>query len=110
MNGSSPTVHASCPGGIEPTSPGPSSASDPSSIRTTIRPERTWMRWPTWQLSVPTSGLTHSDQRHPGSWITRLISTPPPIHDLYLAPVKGSYFFRGIKALFYYLRHAAPPI
>src|SRR6266436_4082905 len=76
INGSSPTTHASCPGGIDPTSPGPNSASEPSSIRTTIRPEMTWMRWPTWQLSVPTIGLTHSDQRHPGSWVTRLISTP----------------------------------
>jgi hypothetical protein len=77
MKGWSPRVHASCPGGIEPTLPGPSSASDPSSIRTIMRPERTWIRWPTWQLSVPISGLAHSDHRHPGSWVTRLISTPP---------------------------------
>src|ERR1700752_435229 len=42
---SSPTVHASCPGAIEKTSPGPSSPSVPSSIMTFIRPERTWPRW-----------------------------------------------------------------
>ena len=85
IKGSFPTVHASCPGGIEPTSPGPNSASDPSSIRTTIRPEMTWIRWPTWQLSVPTTGLTHSDQHHPG---------------LYLALVKGTYSSGASKLFF----------
>jgi hypothetical protein len=37
--GSSPTTQASCPGGITTTSPGPTSFSVPSSIRTTMRPE-----------------------------------------------------------------------
>src|SRR5271166_3193240 len=92
INGSSPTTHASCP-----TSPGPNSASDPSSIRTTIRPERTWMRWPTWQLSVPTIGLRPAPSRLMGH--APDLDTPQ-VHDLYLALVKGSYFFRGHQSSF----------
>src|SRR3972149_3858805 len=75
--GSSPTTQASCPGGITPTSPGPNSALDPSSIRTASRPEMTYVRWRTWQLSVPTLGLTDSDQRHPGSKGVRIAWTSP---------------------------------
>src|SRR5258705_12140184 len=87
--------HASCPGGIDPTSPGPNSASEPSSIRTTIRPEVTWMRWPTWQLSVPIAGLTHSDQRHPGSLDHARDLDTTQVHELDLALVKGPCFFHG---------------
>src|SRR5271157_1087088 len=31
------------------------------------------------------------------------------VHDLYLALVKGTYFFRSIKALLYHLCHVVPP-
>jgi hypothetical protein len=46
---------------------------------------------------------------------SRLMDHPPDldapqVHDLYLALAKGSYFFRGIKALFYHLCHVASPI
>src|SRR5271166_4753378 len=110
INGSSPTTHASCPGGIDPTSPGPNSASEPSSIRTTIRPEMTWIRWPTWQLSVPTAGLTHSDPTPSRFMDHALDLDTAQVHDLDLALVQGSCFFRGIKALFHHLCHLAPPI
>src|SRR3954462_11650880 len=48
-------------------SPGPISTSVPSSGLTASRPEWTTPTWRAWQLSVPATGLTHSDQRHPGS-------------------------------------------
>src|SRR3954447_25765344 len=47
--------------------PGPSSTSVPSSCLTAIRPEWATPTWRAWQLSVPATGLTHSDHRHPGS-------------------------------------------
>ena len=40
------------------TSPGRSSASEPSSMRTTIRPEMTLKRWITWQVQVQNMGNT----------------------------------------------------
>ena len=46
-------------------SPALISTSVPSSCRTAIRPEWTTPTWRAWQLSVPTTGLMHSDQRHP---------------------------------------------
>src|SRR5215207_9796266 len=48
-------------------SPGPISTSVPSSWLTPSRPEWTTPTWRAWQLSVPATGLTHSDHRHPGS-------------------------------------------
>src|SRR5918997_1297180 len=39
--GSSPTIHASCPGGITAACPALASASVPSSIKTFVRPEST---------------------------------------------------------------------
>src|SRR4029079_370152 len=35
--------------------------------------------WCTWQLSVPTTGLMHSDQRQPGSIVNRAAVVSPPI-------------------------------
>src|SRR5215208_949244 len=53
------------------TSPGPISCSEPSSWTRCIRPDTTYPVCSTWQLSVPTMGLTFSDQRHPGSRVNR---------------------------------------
>ena len=110
INGSSPTTHASCPGGIDPTSPGPNSSSEPSSIRTTIRPEVTWMRWPTWATVGPNSRF-NTLRPAPSRLMdhARDLDTTQ-VHDLDLALVKGSCFFRSIKALFHDLCHVAPPI
>src|ERR1700754_3653405 len=47
--------------------PGPISTSVPSSCSMARRSEWTTPTWRAWQLSVPATGLTHSDQRHPGS-------------------------------------------
>src|SRR5215207_5030347 len=66
-NRSSPTTHASWPGSMTYASPGPISTSVPSSCWTPIRPEWATPTWRAWQLSVPATGLTHSDHRHPGS-------------------------------------------
>src|SRR2546423_648056 len=65
--GSSPATQASWPGSITYASPARSSSSVPSSWDTAIVPD--WMT-PTcraWQLSVPTTGFTHSDHLQPGS-------------------------------------------
>src|SRR3954451_10216987 len=58
-------------------SPGPISTSVPSSCLTASRPEWTTPMWRAWQLSVPATGLTHSDQRHPGSNANRPTVAPP---------------------------------
>ena len=68
---SSPTIQASCPGGIWKVSPGPNSRSVPSSIFNAIRPWSTYPMWSTWHESVPASGFTFWDQRQPGSNVPR---------------------------------------
>src|SRR3954453_24263326 len=75
-NRSSPTTHASWPGSMTYTSPGPTSASVPSSCLMASRPAWTTPTWRAWQLSVPATGLTHSDQRHPGSNVIRAAVVP----------------------------------
>jgi hypothetical protein len=89
--------------------PGPNSASEPSAIRTTIRPETTWMRWLTWQLSVPTIGLTHSDQRHPGWFVTRIASTSPKCTSSILLLSKERISSGASKLFFNHLCHVVPP-
>ena len=58
-------------------SPGPISTSVPSSCLMASRPEWTTPTWRAWQLSVPATGLTQSDQRHPGSNATVPRSSRP---------------------------------
>src|ERR671914_398162 len=58
------------------TSPSPTSASAPSSIRTRKRPCRQYPLWWTWQLGVPASGPIDSDQRQPGSKVAMANSNP----------------------------------
>src|SRR5512133_2448726 len=41
------------------------------------RPDWTTPTWRAWQLSVPATGLTHSDQRHPGSNVIRATVVTP---------------------------------
>src|SRR6185295_7525383 len=43
----------------------------PSFRRTMMRPETAYPTWEAWHKSVLTTGLTHSDQRHPGSKLKR---------------------------------------
>src|SRR4051794_17729480 len=52
-------------------SPEPISTSVPSSCLMPSRPECTTPMWRAWQLSVPATGLMHSDHRHPGSKANR---------------------------------------
>src|SRR5687768_16753819 len=66
-----PTIQASCPGAMLIASPGPYSASLPSSMTTFIRPATTYPKCAVWQLCVFAIGFTHSDQRHPGSNVAR---------------------------------------
>ena len=63
--GSLPTTQASCPGGKSDTSPGPNSASLPSSMRTPRRPERWYCRCGAWQLAV-FEVAWESGSSHPG--------------------------------------------
>src|SRR3990172_261806 len=65
--GSFPSTQASCPGGIVYDSPAPTVFWEPSFMRTVRRPEITYPTWETWHELVLTTGLMHSDQRHPGS-------------------------------------------
>src|SRR3954454_3155865 len=76
-NRSSPTTHASWPGSMTYASPGPISTSVPSSCLMASRPEWATPTWRAWQVSVPATGLTHSDQRHPGSNVIRAAVDPP---------------------------------
>src|ERR687892_1170499 len=69
-NGSSPTTHASCPGGTYATSPGPNSCSVPSSILTRILPDIPYCVCANWQLFVLAMGLTSLDHFQPGSKVT----------------------------------------
>src|SRR5437764_13459643 len=64
---SAPATQASWPGSMTYASPAPISTSVPSLWRTAMRPELTTPTCRTWQLSVPTTGFTHSDQVQPGS-------------------------------------------
>src|ERR1043165_1773861 len=98
--GSWPTIHASCPGGIDATSPGPISISFPSSILMAICPEMVYTRWETSQLSVPTIGLTHSDHFQPGWKVARMTWTPPklststlPLSTLRVSSGEPKFFF-----------------
>jgi hypothetical protein len=75
--GSSPTTHASWPGAMKYASPGPISASVPSSCTTCMRPAITAPTCLAWQLSVPATGLMHSDQRQPGCAVSRAAYTSP---------------------------------
>src|SRR5918911_4066662 len=74
--GSSPTTQASCPAGTTPTSPARHSISVPSFIFIFMRPDTTYHLCETSQLSVPATGLTHSDQLHPGSKVARITERP----------------------------------
>lgn len=58
-------------------SPGPISTSVTSSCLTPIRPEWATPTWRAWQLSVPATGLMHSDHRHPGSNVNRAAVVAP---------------------------------
>src|SRR5204863_3880262 len=49
----------------------------PSSCLTTSRPLLTTPTWRAWQLSVPATGFTQSDQRHPGSNAKRAAVVAP---------------------------------
>src|SRR6266536_357415 len=60
-------------------SPGPISASVPSSCTTFIRPEMQYSRWGASHLSVPASGLMCSDQRQPGSNVPKRTGWPPTL-------------------------------
>src|ERR1043165_6883230 len=98
--GSWPTIHASCPGGIDATSPGPISISFPSSILMAICPEMVYTRWETSQLSVPTIGLTHSDHFQPGWKVAHMTWTPPkfrtstlPLSTLRVSSAELKFFF-----------------
>src|SRR5689334_8612386 len=42
-----------------------------------IRPDTTYPRCAAWQLSVPTTGLMHSDHRHPGCAVSRATAADP---------------------------------
>src|SRR5919108_2444334 len=42
-----------------------------------MRPDWTTPTWRAWQLSVPATGFTHSDHRHPGSNANRPTVVPP---------------------------------
>ena len=65
--GSSPTTHLSCPGGISNTLSGPMSSVWPSSMTARIVPEITYPTWRIGQEAAPNSGPTSVDQRQPGS-------------------------------------------
>src|SRR3954447_7206100 len=58
-------------------SPELSSISVPSSCFTTRRPDPTTPTCRSWQLSVPATGLTHSDHFHPGSNVRRAAAVSP---------------------------------
>lgn len=64
--GSFPTTHASCPGGIEETSPSLRSIPVPSSITTCKVPEMRYWKCGASQLLVFAIGLTCVDHFHPG--------------------------------------------
>src|SRR5437870_2169719 len=64
--GSLPTTHASCLGGICDTSPGPNSSFAPSSISTCSRPDTWYDRWGASQLFVLARGFTQVDHFQPG--------------------------------------------
>ena len=69
--GSSPTHHASCPGGQTNTVPAPACSSCPSSILTPIVPLRTYPTCAFWQLSVPAVALMSLDHEPPGCTVAR---------------------------------------
>src|SRR5207245_8186143 len=60
-------------------SPGPASSSVPSSSFVFSRPETTKATCVCWHHSVPTSGLTDWDQRHPGCSSNRPITASPTL-------------------------------
>src|SRR5258708_33488974 len=99
INGSSPTTHASCPGGIDPTSPGPNSASEPSSIRTTIRPEGDVDEVANLATVGPNSRF-NTLRPAPSRLMdhARDLDTTQ-VHELDLALVKGSCFFHALSIL-----------
>src|SRR5438309_5533815 len=76
--GSFPTTHASCPGGTNDISPGPTSFAVPSFITIWRTPETWYWKWGASQLSVFAIGFTCLDHLHPGSNLARPI-VPPPI-------------------------------
>src|SRR5919204_4833050 len=67
------------------TSPGPNSASVPSSIRMRWRPETKILTCRRWQLSPPTVGLTCDDHRQPGSRVSRAKVKPPIVTESIVA-------------------------
>src|SRR5262245_37813780 len=75
-NGSAPSTHAWCPAGIVYDMPGTIVVCVPSFILIVMRPETAYPTWGTWHDSVLTTGLTHSDHRHPGCSVNRPIVNP----------------------------------
>jgi hypothetical protein len=95
-----PTTHASCPGGIRTTSPGPEVASEPSAIFTPIRPEIWYRKWAAWQSSVPAIGLTSLDHFHPGCAVKRP-TVPPPTFTTSIWPCSNFLVSSGAFRLFF---------
>ena len=71
MQGSSPTVQASCPGSRRKTSPAATVASTPSLVRIVILPDTQMPVCRTMHDSVPAMGLTSFDHCQPGSKVPR---------------------------------------
>src|SRR5919204_3259777 len=81
------------------TSPGPNSASVPSSIRMRWRPETKILTCRRWQLSPPTVGLTCDDHRQPGSRVSRA-KVKPPIVTTSIVAFSGVLVSSGESKLF----------
>src|SRR3954462_13519234 len=71
------------------TLPGLRSASVPSSWATCSVPDWTTPTCRAWQLSVPATGLMHSDHFQPGSNVKRAAVVPSPISTTFICVLSG---------------------
>jgi hypothetical protein len=63
--------------------------------------------WRAWQLSVPATGLTHSDQRHPGSNAKRPTVAVPIRTNVDLGPVGGPRLVRRLEVARFRSHHGS---